>query len=115
MFAFSFLGSVLGGCACTACGFVSKEAMQQSARVAFCILFTLAMVEAWVLRDFAQPLLEKLPCKAAAPASLEYGILGGDWSEHARALQGSCGTKERAGPRPSMASKRCTVSASATS
>lgn len=67
MFAFSFLGSVLGGCACTACGFVSREAMQQSARVAFCILFTLAMVEAWVLRDFAQPLLEKLPCKPPQP------------------------------------------------
>ena len=36
--------------------------MSHSARVAFCILFTLTMLEAWVLRDFAQPLLEQLPC-----------------------------------------------------
>ena len=37
--------------------------MSHSARVAYCLLFTVAMVEAWVLRDFAQPLLEQLPCE----------------------------------------------------
>lgn len=36
--------------------------MRRSARLAYCFLFTLAMVLAWVLRDFAKPLIEKLPC-----------------------------------------------------
>ena len=37
--------------------------MRKSARLAYCVLFTLAMVLAWVLRDFAKPLIDKLPCK----------------------------------------------------
>ena len=36
--------------------------MRRSARLAYCVLFTLAMLLAWVLRDFAKPLLEKIPC-----------------------------------------------------
>lgn len=35
--------------------------MRRSARLAYCVLFTLAMLLAWVLRDFAKPLLEKIP------------------------------------------------------
>jgi len=35
--------------------------MRRSARLAYCFLFTLAMILAWVLRDFAKPLMEKLP------------------------------------------------------
>ncbi len=41
--------------------------MRKSARLAYCVLFTLAMVLAWVLRDFAKPLIDKIPC---APHSL---------------------------------------------
>ena len=67
MFAFSWVGSALASCAatcaCHACGMASKEVMRRSARLAYCVLFTLALVEAWVLRDFARPLMEKIPCK----------------------------------------------------
>ena len=39
--------------------------MRRSARLAYCVLFTLAMILAWVLRDFAKPLIDKIPCKAS--------------------------------------------------
>jgi len=66
MFVFSWVGSALASCAatcaCHACTFTSREIMRRSARLAYCFLFTLAMILAWVLRDFAKPLMEKLPC-----------------------------------------------------
>ena len=69
MFAFSWVGSALASCAatcaCHACTFASKEVMRRSARLAYCVLFTLAMALAWVLRDFAKPLIDKLPCAPA--------------------------------------------------
>jgi hypothetical protein len=40
---------------------VTKEVLRKSARLAYCFLFFLAMVLAWVLRDFAKPIIEKLP------------------------------------------------------
>lgn len=40
--------------------------MRKSARLAYCVLFTLAMVLAWVLRDFAKPLIDKIPCAHTA-------------------------------------------------
>ena len=68
MFMFSWVGSALASCAatcaCHACSFASREVMRKSARLAYCVLFTLAMALAWVLRDFAKPILEKLPCKS---------------------------------------------------
>lgn len=36
--------------------------MVRSARTAWSFLFTLSMLLAWVLRDFAKPLLMKIPC-----------------------------------------------------
>lgn len=69
MFAFTWVGSALASCAatcaCHACTFASKEVMRRSARLAYCVLFTLAMALAWVLRDFAKPLIDKLPCAPA--------------------------------------------------
>ncbi|PNH09910.1 hypothetical protein TSOC_003432 [Tetrabaena socialis] len=64
-----FLGNYLGGCAaqlaayaaCSACQCASREVLRHSARVAWSVLFFLAMVAAWVLRDFATPLLQKIP------------------------------------------------------
>jgi|Transcript_9089 hypothetical protein len=55
------VASCLGACAMTACCTGTKELMRRSARLAYCLLFVLAMVTAWILRDFAQPLLEKIP------------------------------------------------------
>ena len=48
--------------------------MRRSARLAYCFLFTLAMVLAWILRDFAKPLMEKLPCKFASYLGLSIGF-----------------------------------------
>lgn len=56
------LASCAATCACHACSFASREVMRKSARLAYCVLFTLAMVLAWVLRDFAKPLIDKIPC-----------------------------------------------------
>ncbi|KAK9823454.1 hypothetical protein WJX72_002870 [[Myrmecia] bisecta] len=65
MFVLSYAGSALASCAamcaCQACGFAARETFRKSARLAYCVLFTLAMVLAWVLRDFARPLMEKIP------------------------------------------------------
>lgn len=68
MFMFGWVGSALASCAatcaCHACSFASREVMRKSARLAYCVLFTLAMALSWVLRDFAKPVLEKLPCES---------------------------------------------------
>lgn len=65
MFLISSAGSMIASCAavcaCQACTCVSKEVLRRSARLAYCILFFLAMVLSWVLRDFAKPIIEKLP------------------------------------------------------
>jgi hypothetical protein len=45
-----------------ACQCATREALQHSARVAWSILFFVAMVSAWLLRDFAKPILEHIPC-----------------------------------------------------
>ena len=60
----SWLASCAAVCACQACQCVTKEMLRKSARLAYCALFTLAMVLAWILRDFAKPLIEKIPCEA---------------------------------------------------
>ena len=62
----SCLASVAAVCACQACQGVTREVLRKSARLAYCALFTTAMVLAWVLRDFAKPLIEKIPCKSWA-------------------------------------------------
>ncbi|EFJ42217.1 hypothetical protein VOLCADRAFT_83749 [Volvox carteri f. nagariensis] len=64
-----FLGGYLGSCAaqlatyaaCTACQCASHEVLRHSARVAWSVLFFLAMIVAWILRDFATPILQKIP------------------------------------------------------
>ena len=63
----SWLASCAAVCACQACQCVTKEMLRKSARLAYCALFTLAMVLAWILRDFAKPLIEKIPCEALLP------------------------------------------------
>jgi hypothetical protein len=65
MFALSTAGSFLASagavCACSCCQCVTKEVLRKSARLAYCALFTAAMIIAWILRDFARPLIEKIP------------------------------------------------------
>jgi hypothetical protein len=55
------LASMAGMCACQCFTCASREVLRKSARLAYCFLFTLAMLLAWVLRDFAKPIIEKLP------------------------------------------------------
>lgn len=62
----SCLASVAAVCACQACQGITREVLRKSARLAYCTLFTTAMVLAWVLRDFSKPLIEKIPCKASS-------------------------------------------------
>ena len=68
----SALASCAATCACHACSFASREVMRKSARLAYCVLFTVAMLLAWVLRDFAKPILDKLPCKSSSYQQLLY-------------------------------------------
>ena len=57
-----------------ACTCLSREMLRKSARMAYCVLFTFAMVLSWVLRDFAKPLIEKLPCEAFEQLHVLLGI-----------------------------------------
>lgn len=41
------------------------QALKSSSRLAYCILFTFSLLLSWILRDFAKPLLEKIPCEVA--------------------------------------------------
>lgn len=76
---FGWVGSALASCAatcaCNACSFASKEMVRKSARLAYCVLFTLAMVLAWLLRDFAKPIIDKLPCTSPRHPSPCFGSL----------------------------------------
>ncbi|KAJ7547424.1 hypothetical protein O6H91_06G055900 [Diphasiastrum complanatum] len=61
MWAASCLASCCASCACEACKGVARGISRRSARIAYCGLFTLSLLLAWLLRDFAGPLLEKIP------------------------------------------------------
>lgn len=65
MFAIGSLGSwVASGaaaCACSCCTLATREALKSSARVAFSVLFTFSLLLSWVLRDFAKPIISKIP------------------------------------------------------
>eukprot|EP01026_Neomeris_dumetosa_P027760 TRINITY_DN2253_c0_g1_i3.p3 TRINITY_DN2253_c0_g1~~TRINITY_DN2253_c0_g1_i3.p3 ORF type:complete len:436 (+),score=55.29 TRINITY_DN2253_c0_g1_i3:323-1630(+) len=57
----SMCTSCASSLACMGPAWVGKQAFQRSARIGYCILFTLAMIIAWLMRDFAKPLIEQLP------------------------------------------------------
>lgn len=65
MFVATYMGSIATSmaayCACQACQCASREVLRHSARLAYSVLFFLSIILSWVLRDFAKPLLEKLP------------------------------------------------------
>jgi hypothetical protein len=75
MFVASYLGtcaaSAASYCACWTCGTLTRETMRRSARLAYSFLFTMAMMVAWIMRDFARPLLEKIPWIMRAAAGFE--------------------------------------------
>eukprot|EP00208_Stichococcus_sp_RCC1054_P000766 CAMPEP_0206135158 /NCGR_PEP_ID=MMETSP1473-20131121/507_1 /ASSEMBLY_ACC=CAM_ASM_001109 /TAXON_ID=1461547 /ORGANISM="Stichococcus sp, Strain RCC1054" /LENGTH=443 /DNA_ID=CAMNT_0053526911 /DNA_START=290 /DNA_END=1621 /DNA_ORIENTATION=- len=55
------LASIAGLCACQACTCISKEMLRKSARMAYCTLFSVALILSWILRDFAPTIMKKLP------------------------------------------------------
>jgi len=67
MFVASYLGacaaSAASYCACWTCTTLTRETMSRSARLAYSFLFMLGMMIAWIMRDFARPLIEKIPCE----------------------------------------------------
>ncbi|GBG63476.1 hypothetical protein CBR_g38094 [Chara braunii] len=62
---FAALGSCVASCcavcACEACKGVAGGITRRSARLAYCGIFFFALLTSWVLRDFAEPVLEKIP------------------------------------------------------
>eukprot|EP00850_Spirogloea_muscicola_P006134 SM000029S10429 [mRNA] locus=s29:39204:41673:- [translate_table: standard] len=61
MWAASCLASCCAVCACEACKGLANGVSRKSARLAYCGLFTLSLLLAWALRDYAEPLLSYLP------------------------------------------------------
>lgn len=61
----SCLASAAASCAatlaCQGCSCLLTGMANTSARVAYCTLFFLSMILSWVLRDFAKPMMEKIP------------------------------------------------------
>ena len=55
----SFVASCCGSMVARGCG----TAARTSARFAYCFLFLMSMLLAWIMRDFAAPLLQKIPCE----------------------------------------------------
>jgi uncharacterized membrane protein len=62
MFMATWAGSCLAMAGCSMMSCCTNQLMLVSARFAYCILFALAMVLTWIMRDFGKPLLEKIPC-----------------------------------------------------
>ncbi|KAK9756109.1 hypothetical protein RND81_01G073900 [Saponaria officinalis] len=61
MFAASCLASCCAASACAACRTVVSGISRRSARIAYCGLYALSLIVAWILREVAAPLLEKIP------------------------------------------------------
>ncbi|KAH7426563.1 hypothetical protein KP509_10G006400 [Ceratopteris richardii] len=57
------MGSALSCCACGCCGLCSSAAgkiTQRSARIAYCGLFALSLIIAWIMREISAPLMRKI-------------------------------------------------------
>jgi hypothetical protein len=61
MWAASCLASCCAACACEACRSAVGSIGRRSARSAYCGLFGLSLIVAWILREVAAPLMEKIP------------------------------------------------------
>ena len=54
--------SAAASCACCTARFTVHQLSKRSARLTYALLFFTAILLSWVMRDFARPLLEKIPC-----------------------------------------------------
>ena len=57
----SALASCAAVCACEACKCVGGSVARASARAVYVLFFTLSVAVAWIMRDYAAPLMEKIP------------------------------------------------------
>ena len=56
------MSSAVTSCAWCCCSMATREILKSSARVAYSVLFMFSMVFAWMLRDFAKPVISRIPC-----------------------------------------------------
>lgn len=76
----SWLASCAAALACNCAMCSTREALKSSARVAYVVLFTFSLLLSWLLRDFAKPLLQKIPCECRALGAAGEGRSGPDRS-----------------------------------
>jgi len=57
----SLLASCAAFCACEACKCVAGSITRASARFVYALFFLISVTVAWIMRDYAQPLMEKIP------------------------------------------------------
>jgi hypothetical protein len=55
------LASAAAACACSCCTLATRSALRSSARVAVSLLFTFSLLFSWALRDYAKPLISRIP------------------------------------------------------
>mmetsp|Transcript_5546 Transcript_5546/g.12447 ORF Transcript_5546/g.12447 Transcript_5546/m.12447 type:complete len:466 (+) Transcript_5546:90-1487(+) len=77
----SCAASMAGYLACSGCSSLARGIASSSARFAYCAYFTLSMLIAWLLRDFGDSLLKKIPwienvLPATASADVEHAYFG---------------------------------------
>ncbi|VAH49061.1 unnamed protein product [Triticum turgidum subsp. durum] len=62
MWCASCLASACAGCACNLCTSAAASVTRRSARLAYCGLFAASLILSFLLRQFAAPLLQHIPC-----------------------------------------------------
>jgi hypothetical protein len=60
-FVVPWLSSIVTSAAMCCCSVATREILKSSARVAYSLLFMFSMLFAWMLRDFAKPVLSHIP------------------------------------------------------
>ena len=55
------LASAAAACACSCCTLATRSALRSSARVAVSLLFAFSLLFSWALRDYAKPLISRIP------------------------------------------------------
>lgn len=71
----TWVASCAAGLACSCCTAATREAMKSSARASSVLLFSFSLGLSWLLRDFAKPVLQKLPCESARTIGLQPAVI----------------------------------------
>jgi hypothetical protein len=80
----SCLAQSAAACGCYAASAAVRTACgHASARIQFSLVFTASIVISWLMRDFARPLIEKIPCEGGRPCGWRPGAVGPRIALHA--------------------------------